>query len=424
MLAVLRHRDFTLLWSGGLIALAGDYILITALPFFIYSLTGSALAAGLLFACYTAPSILFGSVAGVFVDRWDRKRTMVIANLLRAVVLLPLLFVRSPEWVWVIYVALFAQTSIALFFVPAENALLPTLIGEQHLMAANSLNALNDSLARLLGPALGGMLLGLLGVSGVALANVTTYLIAAGMIALIVARATLPSQTRTATVARSPWGAIWREWIDGLRLVRQSRIVTGLFVVMVTAMVGSGIINTLIVVFVQDVIGGDAVAFGWIMTLQGIGGIVGGVLMGMLGSRFAAPRLLAGGLVLAGATLAGIIYGATLTLTFVLIPIIGAGFIAAIVSLQTMLQRNVEDAYRGRVFATFGTIVALASILGTTLAGAFGDQVGALPMLYASAGLFASGGALAAVLLQGEAQERVEIEQPAVRGNERLEVRD
>jgi predicted MFS family arabinose efflux permease len=424
MLAVLRHRDFTLLWSGGLIALAGDYILITALPFFIYSLTGSALAAGLLFTCYTAPSILFGSVAGVFVDRWDRKRTMVIANLLRAVVLLPLLFVRSPEWVWVIYVALFAQTSIALFFVPAENALLPTLVGEQHLMAANSLNALNDSLARLLGPALGGMLLGLLGVSGVALANVTTYLIAAGMIALIVARATPPSQTRIATDARSPWGAVWREWIDGLRLVRQSRIVTGLFVVMATAMVGSGIINTLIVVFVQDVIGGDAVAFGWIMTLQGIGGIVGGVLMGTLGARFNAPQLITAGLVLAGVVFLGMLYNATLTLTLALIPLIGAGFVAALVSIQTMLQRHVEDAYRGRVFASFSTIIAIASLFGTAFAGVLGDRIGAMPLLYTSAALFALSGMLATVLLQGEAQDRAEVEQPTVRGNERLEVRD
>jgi predicted MFS family arabinose efflux permease len=416
MLVALRHRDFALLWSGGLIALAGDYILITALPFFIYSLTGSALAAGLMFVCYMAPSILFGSVAGVFVDRWNRKRTMVIANLLRAAALLPLLFVRSPEWVWVIYVALFVQTSISLFFSPAENALLPTLVGEEHLPAANSLNALNDSLARLLGPAVGGMLLGLLGIGGVTLTNVTTYLLAAGMIALIAARAAPPPAQLDAAV-RSPWGAVWSEWIEGLRLVRRSRIVTGLFVVMATAMVGSGIINTLIVVFVQDIIGGDAVAFGWIMTLQGIGGIVGGVLMGMLGSRFAAPRLLAGGLVLAGAILAGIIYGATLTLTFVLIPIIGAGFIAAIVSIQTMLQRNVEDAYRGRVFASFSTIIAIASLMGTAFAGVLGDRVGALPMLYASAGLFALGGALAAVLLQGEAQQRVEIEQPAVGGD-------
>lgn len=305
MLAALRHRDFTLLWSGGLIALAGNFMLITALPFFVYSLTGSALAAGLLFACYMAPSILFGSVAGVFVDRWDRKRTMVIANLLRAAALLPLLLVRSPDSVWVIYVALLVQASIGLFFSPAENALLPTLVGEEHLLAANALNAMNDNLARLLGPAVGGMLLGVLGLSAVTLANVATYLIAAGMIALIAAQAPPTRQVQADPEARSPWVIVWHEWIAGLRLVRRSRIVTGLFVVMATAMVGGGIMNTLIVVFVQDIIGGDAVAFGWIITIGGIGGIGGGVLIGSLGMVWSTRWRMCGRKPTSGATRVG-----------------------------------------------------------------------------------------------------------------------
>ena len=131
MIAVLRRRNFALLWFGGLISMAGDWVLRIGLPLYIYQLTGSTLATGIMFMAGMLPSLLLGSVAGVFVDRWDRKRTMVIANLLLAVSLLPLLLVRSVEWVWIAYIAAFAQSCIAQFFDPAESAMLPLLVGEE-----------------------------------------------------------------------------------------------------------------------------------------------------------------------------------------------------------------------------------------------------------------------------------------------------
>ena len=93
MLAILRQRNFALLWLGSLISFVGDWVLFIALPVYIYDLTGSALATGGMFIAQTAPRLLFGSIAGVFVDRWDRRRTMIVANLLSAAVLLLL-----PSW--------------------------------------------------------------------------------------------------------------------------------------------------------------------------------------------------------------------------------------------------------------------------------------------------------------------------------------
>ena len=154
MLATLRQRNFGLLWSAGLISLAGDWMLRIALPIYVYQLTGSALATSTMLIAGMLPDLLFGSIAGVFVDRWDRKRTMVICNLLLAIGLLPLLAVRSAEQLWLLYLVAFCESTIAQFFGPAENALLPQLVSEDQLVAANSLNSLNNSLARLIGPAL------------------------------------------------------------------------------------------------------------------------------------------------------------------------------------------------------------------------------------------------------------------------------
>src|SRR5919199_418218 len=131
MLATLRQRNFALLWAAGLISMLGDWFLFIALPFYVYTLTGSALATGGTFIAESLPSILFGSVAGVFVDRWDRRRTLIVADVVRAILLVGLLAVRSPETVWIVFAISFSQSTIGQFFGPARDALIPRLVGEK-----------------------------------------------------------------------------------------------------------------------------------------------------------------------------------------------------------------------------------------------------------------------------------------------------
>src|SRR5438094_848558 len=88
MLVVLQQRNFALLWAGSVISLLGDWLLLIVLPLFVYQRTGSALATGAMFIVETLPSLCLGSIAGVFVDRWDRRQTMIITDLSRALMLL------------------------------------------------------------------------------------------------------------------------------------------------------------------------------------------------------------------------------------------------------------------------------------------------------------------------------------------------
>ena len=140
-----RNRNFSLLWLAGLVSLLGNWMLIAALPFHIYAVTGSALATSAWLMAYILPGVLFGSVAGVFVDRWDRRRTMLIVSVLQMLVMPFLLLVNSPEWIWIVYVVGFLESTLSQFFGPAESALLPNLVGEEHLVSANSLNALRST---------------------------------------------------------------------------------------------------------------------------------------------------------------------------------------------------------------------------------------------------------------------------------------
>ncbi len=109
MIATMRQRNFALLWFGGIISMTGDMVLYVALPYYVYSLTGSVLSTGLMFVVETLPSILLGSLAGVFVDRWDRKRTMIVTNILQGLCLLLLLLVKSVERLWIVYLVSFVE---------------------------------------------------------------------------------------------------------------------------------------------------------------------------------------------------------------------------------------------------------------------------------------------------------------------------
>src|SRR5262245_28118554 len=104
-------------------------MLLIALPITVYEVTGSALATGGILIANKISALLIGSGAGVLVDRWDRKRTMVVANLVRALLLLPLFAVDSADRVWIVYVVAAALSAVGQFFRPAENALLPLLVG-------------------------------------------------------------------------------------------------------------------------------------------------------------------------------------------------------------------------------------------------------------------------------------------------------
>jgi len=137
---LLRNRNFMLMWWAGLVSWIGNYMLFIALPVYVYNETGSTLTTSLSVMAGALPMIVVGQLAGVLVDRWDYRRTLVGVTLL-------FLTVLSAPW-WLVIPIAFLQSSVGQFIGPAENALLPTLVDEARLGAANSLNALNNNLAR------------------------------------------------------------------------------------------------------------------------------------------------------------------------------------------------------------------------------------------------------------------------------------
>jgi MFS family permease len=405
MLSILRQRNFALLWFAGLISETGDWLLAIGLPVYVYTLTGSALQTSGLFIAEFLPAVVLGSLAGVFVDRWDRKRTMIVASALQALLLIPLLSVHSASGVWLVYAVAFLESILAQFFVPANSAMVPTLVSEDKVLAANSLMGVNNSLTRLVGAPAGGLVIGIWGAGAVVLLDAVSFGLAAVLIASIGVQAAIravPSPDAGAMVS------VLGEWIEGLGLVRRTRSLLALLVIGSLASLSQGIFLVLYVVFVFRVLHGGAAEVGWIRGVQAIGGLGGSLLVGAFGSRLPAPRLLALSLVGFGAADLGIwnsqeiatgfLLPATL---FVVAGIPGAGIGAA---LMTQLQMSVEDQYRGRIFGSFGTTSALLQLIGMVLAGTLGDALGVLPVLNAQGCIYVLAGLLTFVHLVGERQ--------------------
>ena len=156
-----RRPDLAKLVGAGLVSLTGDWLLAIGLTYAVYDLTGSTMASAGVFLTSLLPQVLVGLVAGVLVDRWDRRRTMIAANLVLAVGLLPLLLVDGAGLIWVVYPVLVFEAVVETFFAPAEQAMLPRVVDDSdsaELVTANALNGQAQNLSRLAGGALGGVL--------------------------------------------------------------------------------------------------------------------------------------------------------------------------------------------------------------------------------------------------------------------------
>lgn len=408
MFAVLRKRNFALLWLGQSVSMCGDAFLIIAVPYYVYQLTGSVLQTGIAVIVETLPRVLLSSLAGVFVDRWNRRWTMLTADLLRAVVLLLMLLVHSVSLLWLIYVALAAQAIISQFFNPASMAFIPSLVEEDQLMAANSLSSLGQSVVRLVGPLLGGVLFTSLGLAGSVLTDSATYVFSALMLLLISLPASVSvskgaevkAEQKERIVVAAAVKHLWEEWTGGLRLIGRSRTLIGIFLTMGVLFLGQGILQVMFIAFVRKVMHGDAMTFAWVMTAQGVGSMLGALLNGVI-SKWLRPgyQIALAGLTAGAATLA-IAYYPQLIVALILTGLIGVFVVGLVVTLYTLLQVEAEDRYRGRVFGALETVMSLAMLISMTLSSGLGDTLGVVPWMTISGSLILLSGFVALLTLR------------------------
>jgi MFS family permease len=414
--APLRRRGFALLWGGSLVSDLGDWTLLIGLPVVVFQLTGSALTTSTVFVVELVTGLVVGQVGGVLVDRFDRRRILVLGSVLQALLLLPLLWIHDPAQLWIVYLVAGGQSALARLCAPAQASLVPMLVPARELAQANALAALGSSLARLLGAPVGGLVVAAFGLPGVVVADAVTFVAAAALVAAIPAadlrsRAEPRAEPGAATALdprpAAAAGAIRRfvgDWVDGWRTIVRAPGLAPLVGIGAASQVAQGIFVVLYVVFVLQVLGADGGAVGLIRGLQAIGGIAAGLVIGVVAARLGTRNLVGWGFVAFGC-LSFVIWNAAAVTTSVpvyatLFALVGFPAVAVSVGLVTAIQTLSPATHLGRVYAAYDTSSTALQAVGVLVAGALADRIGVAPILDVQALIYVACGVVALWLLR------------------------
>lgn len=409
MIRVLRISDFRLVLAGQLLSNTGDWLLLVAAPFFVFELTGSTAATGLTLTAESVPAILLGPVAGVFADRWDRRRTMIATDLLRAAAVLSMLAVHGRGEVWIVYAALTAEAAFSQFFNPARRALVPNLVGRgSDLSAANSLSQLVGGVIRLVGGPLGGVLYVLAGFHRVIEFDVASYLLSAVL--------TVPVRHRVRPAPPQEVRRFRAELSSGVGLIRGSTQLPRLFGVAGLFFTGNAILTALLVPYLGGVVHAGAQSLGVLFGALGAGYVLGGPLSRVVAGRWSDRGIIAASLAVLAVVFAVSFNVPRLAWDVALFTLIGPPAVCFLVTADTAIARRTPDHVQGRVGSVYLALQGGATLAGMLLGSMLGGRIGVVVTTDLAAVLVAAAAAAALLLptaaTSGDAPVGVQREQP------------
>jgi MFS family permease len=396
---VLRIPDFRRLWLAQGISDIGDGLALLTVMLLVNQLTGSTLALAAVSIALAIPPLTIGLIAGTYADRVDRRRLMIVSDVLRAVVVLGFILVGSADLVPLLIVLAFTQATIGTFFLPARGALVPRVVPAEGLLAANSITQATRVVAGVIGAAVAGLIVGVAGVTWPAFViDAATFLVSAAIVLRVAAEAGRPTDSSHVAQAGTR-GAL----VEGLRIVGGSRVLWTTLLALAVSMLGLGAVNVLFLPLIVDVLGVSPVWLGAVDIAQSASMILAAGIVAVLAARLRPQTIISVGIVVAG-ILVGLC-GLVTEVWQVLILLFALGwFITPLqASVVTIMQTGVSDAARGRVMATLQASMSGASVASMALAGAFGDLVGIREVFVASAVVVVGGGILSALLYRGTA---------------------
>jgi MFS family permease len=361
---------FTLVWAGQVVSLLGSAMSAFALTIWAWTLTGSVTALALVATFQFAPTILFSPVAGALVDRWNRKLVMMLSDLGTAatvLVLLGLLSLGRLE-IWHLCAAGLVSGLFQAFQWPAYSAAIALMLPKAHYGRANGMISMAESGAEIVAPALAGVLLLPLGLRGILLIDLATFVVA--LLALLAVHVPQPAPTAEGEAGR---GSLWHETAYGFRYIGQRPSLLGLQLVFFSGNLLTGLGYAVLAPMILVRTGGSAALLGSVQSLGAIGGVAGGLLM----TAWGGPRRRVHG-VLLGHFAHGLCYALHgLGLPFWHAASFSSGFTVPVIdgSNQALWQAKVAPDVQGRVFAVRMLIAQVSYPLATLLAGPLADRV-------------------------------------------------
>lgn len=374
------NRSFRLVWLGQVVSQMGDWFNTIALYTIILNLTGSGRDVGLLMVARFVPSFVFGPLSGVLADRFSRRSIMIVSDLLRAVVVLGFLFVRRAEHLWIIYVLTVLQLGLSTFFEPAKTAAIPSIVSDRELVSANAISSVTWSVMLTLGAAIGGVITGLFGTDVAFVLDALTYLLSAALIGSVRVPKRARREKQKLTIGRA-LGIT--ETLEGAKYVKRRPRVLALLLVKPAWGLGGGIL-TLLAVFGEKVFpvgSSPATGIGVLFAARGIGTAVGPIVARRISGEGKNRMQTSIGIAFLIAGAFYIVFGAATSfmVALIVLGIAHCGGSILWVFSTVLLQRAVDDKFRGRVFAAELALLTLTMAVSNYATGEMLDRLGLSP---------------------------------------------
>jgi len=387
--SVFRKRDFRLLWSAQLVSTVGTALTDLAAGILVFRHTGSALSVGLMFMAVSIPTLVVGLIAGVFVDRYDRRKIMVISDLLRAAIVVTIPFLISVDIAF-LYVAVALVSTISQFFNPANDALLPEVATDEELAAANSWIMISSFGSTSIGFALSGLLATAFNIDWAFYLDALTFLFSAACLVWV-------RVGKIQTEEETSVGVVLSNLKDGITTLARTPVLRSLFVSGAPIFLSFGLWNVLLLPFAIKALGATEFEYGLQEGLTSVGFVVGSLMMAKYSARLPEGTWIVLSTILMG--IIGVLYGFSTSILVAIILVTISGFFNAPSSIarRVLLQRNTPRELRGRVFSAYNVARDVMFLIGIGLAG-IADVVDIRLLIVLSSVLLIAAGLVTAIL--------------------------
>jgi MFS family permease len=352
-----------------------------ALPLIVFKLTGSALALGATLAIYTAPQLLFGLAIGAWTDRTDRKRLMIVVDLLSAVTIasVPLAYSAGLLSLWWIYGVAFVSSTLSIFFTTAEFGAIPSLVDSTELVSANGRIQASFAAASILGPLTAGALLVFTSVETILALDAVSFVVSAAMLSLI-ARAFNTPMNKNATTIR-------QDIVEGLRYVLSHPVLRNISLMMALINMVSATVFAELVLFAKQALRAEDSEVGLLFAAGGAGVVVLSLAAGPLRRRWSFGNVALGALMLTGLLTVALAYTTSLWIAVVLWALSSGLGILFNINTGSLRQAIVPNHMLGRVISIAMVLAWSANPIGALAGGVLIERTGDVRLIYAVIGV-------------------------------------
>jgi MFS family permease len=375
-LSSLRHRNFRIFWIGQLISLSGTWMQQVAQAWLILQLTNDPVALGVVAAAQFGPVLVLGLFAGIVADAVNKRQALMVTQTASALlaVVLGILVATNVVETWHVFALAFLLGIVNSFDMPIRQAFVVEMVGREHIANAVALNSAVFNGARIVGPAIAGVVIATIGMVPLFFYNGLSYMAVVIGMALMRTEELVPLSAR-AMVERH-WRSVLDHLVEGLRYVRATPEI--LAPILILSVVATFALNftVLIPVYASNTLRGDADTFGFLMAASGVGSIAAALTIAFRGRP--TMRMLLAGTTAVGLGMVGLGLSAWLPAGLLLMTLAGWGTIAMAATANTTIQLTTPDALRGRVMSVYTTVFAgstpFGGLFAGTVAGLWGVQ--------------------------------------------------